>query len=76
MSLWHKLLNRNPHQNSNKNHMVYIENDCSCKTDEQLIQKLKTAHDDCVIKAVKRVLSSRGFSRKELQDIQHQPTIH
>lgn len=76
MSLWHKLLNRNTHQNSNKNHTVYVENDCLCKTNEQLILKLKTAHSDCVIKAVKRVLASRGFSRKELEDIQQQHTIH
>lgn len=75
MSIWQKLFNSKHEQNSQKNNMACIENDCSCKSNEQLIQALKAAHDEYVVKGIKRVLMSRGFSRKELDQFK-QHTIH
>lgn len=75
MSIWQKLFNSKDRLNSQKNNMACIENDCSCKSNEQLIQTLKATHDEYVVKGIKRVLMSRGFSRKEL-DILQQHTIH
>ena len=74
MSIWQKLFGTHTTQNSYKNHLASVESSCLCKTNEQLIQALKSAHSDCKIKGIKRVLMSRGFTRREIDGIQH--TVH
>ncbi|HEM8229516.1 TPA: hypothetical protein U2P87_003849, partial [Acinetobacter baumannii] len=53
-----------------------VENDCSCKTNEQLLSALAQATDEDVIKGIKKVLISRGYSRKELNELTQKPSIH
>ncbi|MCL6232557.1 MULTISPECIES: hypothetical protein [Acinetobacter] len=72
MSFWHKLF-ATEQQNGHKNQIACVENDCSCKTNEQLIAALTKATDEDVILGIKKVLASRGYSRKELNEIQHLP---
>lgn len=72
MSFWHKLF-ANEQQNGHKNQIACVENDCSCKTNEQLIAALTKATDEDVILGIKKVLAARGYSRKELNEIQHLP---
>lgn len=74
MRIWQKLFGTPTGHNSYKNHIASVENDCLCKTNEQLIHALKAAHNEYVVKGIKRVLMSRGFTRKELDGLQH--TIH
>ena len=72
MSFWQKIFS-DQQVNVHKNHTACIENDCACKSDEQLIQALKQAIDEDVILGIKKVLASRGYSRKELNQMQHLP---
>lgn len=74
MSIWQKLFSTKDIQNSDKNNIACVENDCSRKTNEQLLHALQTTADDGVAKGIKRVLASRGFSKRELNTMQH--TIH
>ena len=53
--------------------MSYLFLSCTEKTNEQLIEKLKTATDEDVIVGIKKVLASRGYGRKELNELQHRP---
>ncbi|MFT4020967.1 MAG: hypothetical protein QM666_05545 [Acinetobacter sp.] len=69
MSFWKNLFNAQTQLNTHKNHAAYIANDCACKSNEQLLQALKTAQDEDVIKGIKQVLISRGFQRKELNHL-------
>lgn len=74
MAFWQKLFTSDPLQNEHKNQIACVENDCSCKTNEQLINTLNNASDEDVILGIKKVLMSRGYSRRELNLLQH-PTI-
>jgi hypothetical protein len=73
MSFWQKLFSAHQQLNEHKNQISCIENDCSCKSNEELIQALAKAKDEDVIIGIKKVLASRGYSRKELNEFQHLP---
>ncbi len=73
MSFWQKLFSANQQQNEHKNQIACVENDCSCKSNEQLLGALMNATDEDVITGIKKVLTSRGYSRKELNDLLHPP---
>ncbi|CAB1212557.1 hypothetical protein [Acinetobacter bouvetii] len=73
MSFWQKLFSANQQQNEHKNQISCVENDCSCKSNEELIHALAKATDEDVIIGIKKVLASRGYSRKELNALQHLP---
>ncbi|OTG65168.1 hypothetical protein [Acinetobacter silvestris] len=73
MSFWQKLLMANQQQNEHKNQIACVENDCSCKSNDQLLSVLLKAQDEDVIIGIKKVLMSRGYSRKELSQLQHPP---
>lgn len=68
MSFWQKLF-LNPQQNEHKNQIACVENDCSCKTNDQLVLSLQNATDEDVILGIKKVLISRGYSRKDLEEL-------
>ena len=68
MSFWHTLFSPNEQQNEHKNQVACIENDCSCKTNDQLLSLLTQATDEDVIAGIKKVLVSRGYSKKELNN--------
>ena len=74
MSFWQKLfMAENTLQNEHKNQIACVENDCSCKSNDQLLSALSNATDQDVIIGIKKVLISRGFSKKELNQLQHPP---
>ena len=73
MSFWQKLFIAYQQQNEHKNQISCVENDYSCKSNEQLIQTLSKAVDEDVIIGIKKLLASRGYSRKELNELQHLP---
>lgn len=73
MSFWQKLFIANPQQNEHKNQTACVENDCSCKTNDQLILALLNATDEDVVLGIKKVLISRGYTRKELTEMRHPP---
>lgn len=73
MSFWQKLFIADQQQNEHKNQISCVENDYSCKSNEQLIQNLSKAVDEDVIIGIKKLLASRGYSRKELNELQHLP---
>ncbi|KWQ05001.1 MAG: hypothetical protein PHW49_08980 [Acinetobacter harbinensis] len=73
MSFWQKLFIADQQQNEHKNQISCVENDYSCKSNEQLIQTLSKAVDEDVIIGIKKLLASRGYSRKELNELQHLP---
>lgn len=66
MNFWQKIFSADQQYNENKNQTSCVENDCSCKSNEQLLDALSKASDEDVIKGLKKVLISRGYSRKEL----------
>ncbi|WP_273779051.1 MULTISPECIES: hypothetical protein [unclassified Acinetobacter] len=72
MSFWQKLLKPDQH-NEHKNQIVCIENDCSCKSNEQLLEALRKSTDAEVIQGIKKVLIARGYSRKELTEFLQKP---
>jgi hypothetical protein len=69
MSFWQKLFSNDSQLNEHKNQIACVENDCSCKTNEQLITALQKASDEDVIRGIKKVLASRGYSKKDLADL-------
>ncbi|EEH67494.1 hypothetical protein L313_1561 [Acinetobacter haemolyticus CIP 64.3 = MTCC 9819] len=73
MSFWEKLFSAEQQHNEHKNQIACVENDCSCKTNEQLLEALVKARDEDVIKGIKKVLISRGYSRKELLEMINPP---
>ena len=74
MSFWQKLFTAGDTlQNEHKNQIACVENDCSCKSNDQLLSALMKATDQDVITGIKKVLISRGFSKKELNQLQHPP---
>ena len=73
MSFWQKLFIADQQQNEHKNQISCVENDYYCKSNEQLIQTLSKAVDEDVIIGIKKLLASRGYSRKELNELQHLP---
>ncbi|AXY59901.1 MULTISPECIES: hypothetical protein [Acinetobacter] len=73
MSFWQKLFSANQQLNEHKNQIACVENDCSCKTDDQLLDLLVKETDEDIIAGIKKVLLSRGYSRKELNELKHFP---
>lgn len=73
MSFWQKLFSQDDINNEHKNQIAYVENDCSCKTNDQLVLALSNATDPDTIKGIKRILFSRGYSKRELNEINHYP---
>ncbi|OTG93299.1 hypothetical protein [Acinetobacter sp. ANC 3832] len=73
MSFWQKLFLADQQHNEQKNQTACVENDCSCKSNDQLLSALMKAQDEDVILGIKKVLMSRGYSRKELNQLQHPP---
>lgn len=69
MSLWQKFFHKDENDNQHKNHAACVENDCSCHSDEQLIKMLKESDDEDVIHGIKKVLNSRGYTKKELEQL-------
>ena len=63
----------NQQQNEQKNQIACVENDCSCKSNDQLLSALLNATDEDTIIGIKKVLMSRGYNRKELHQLQHPP---
>ena len=66
MSFWQKLLNTEQQENEHKNQIACVENDYSCKTNDQLLLAMLNEQDEEIRQGIKNVLISRGFSRKEL----------
>lgn len=66
MSFWKNLLISDPQDNEHKNQIACVENDCSCKSNDQLLSALMKETDEEIISGIKNVLISRGYSRKEL----------
>ncbi|RLZ09418.1 hypothetical protein EAH57_05825 [Acinetobacter sp. 2JN-4] len=73
MSFWEKLFSAEQQYNEHKNQTACVENDCSRKSDEQLLNALVKATDEDVIKGIKKVLISRGYTRKELLEMINPP---
>ena len=48
MSFWEKLFSAEQQHNEHKNQIACVENDCSCKTNEQLLEALVKARDEDV----------------------------
>ncbi len=72
MSFWQKLFKTNQH-NEYKNQIVCIENDCSRKSNEQLLEALRKSTDAEVIQGIKKILIARGYSRRELTEFLQKP---
>ncbi len=68
MSFWQKLFTSDQQENEHKNQIACVKNDCSYKTNDQLISLLLKEKDEEIIFGIKEVLMSRGFSRKELNE--------
>lgn len=75
MSFWQKLFSSNSQLNAHKNHITCVENDCACKSNEQLIDAMLKAQDEDVVQGIKKVLVSRGYSKKELAELIHSKNI-
>ena len=75
MSFWQKLFSSHSQLNEHKNQITCVENDCACKSNEQLIEALLKAEDEDVVQGIKKVLISRGYSKKELTDLVHSQKI-
>lgn len=69
MSFLQRIMSLGQNQNTQLNHIACIENDYSAKSCEQLLALLKTQQDPDVIAGIKKLLVSRGYSRKELQNM-------
>lgn len=72
MSFWQKLFSANQH-NEHKNHSCCVENDFACRSNDQLLQAIVEETDEDVILGIKRILISRGYSRKELLELLNKP---
>lgn len=75
MSLLHRFVLSNQHQNTQRNHIACIANDYAGKSCEQLFQILGNTQDQDLIFGLKKLLLSRGYTRKEIQQV-IQPTSH
>ncbi|TCM66970.1 hypothetical protein EC844_11011 [Acinetobacter calcoaceticus] len=69
MSFWQKLLMSDQQDNEHKNQIACVENDCSCKSNDQLLSALMKETDEEIILGIKKVLISRGYTRKELNTL-------
>ena len=69
MSFWQKLFSANQQHNEHKNHSCCVENDYSCRCNEELLQELVQETDQDVVLGIKRILISRGYTRKELLEL-------
>lgn len=70
MSLWQKLFNRKSIDNQHKNHIACVESNCSCLSDEQLLDMLRETDDEDVAIGIKKILNARGYNKKDLQQIE------
>ena len=55
--------------NMQANHIACIENDYAGKSCDQLLALLHTEQDQDTIIGLKKLLVSRGYSKKELQEL-------
>lgn len=62
------ILSRRQH-NAHLNHIACIENDYSSKSCEKLLELLAVEKDEDILVGITKILVSRGYSRKELQQI-------
>ena len=72
MHFWQKLFMAGQQHNEHRNHTSCIENDYSCKSNEQLLNVLAQSTDEDTIKGIKKILISRGYNRKELIQLTQQ----
>lgn len=56
-------------ENTQLNHIACIENDYAGKSCDQLLALLHTEQDPDTIAGLKKLLISRGYSKKELQQL-------
>ena len=75
MSFLQRFMQSNQQDNIHANHVACIENDYSYKSCEQLFQILSSSQDPHLITGLKKLLISRGYSRKEIEQ-QLQPHMH
>lgn len=69
MSFWQNLLRSDQQKNELRNQVACVENDCACKSNEQLIASLIKELDPEILQGIKKVLRSRGYTRKELESL-------
>ena len=69
MSFWQNLLRSDQQKNELRNQVACVENDCACKSNEQLIASLIQEQDPEILQGIKKVLRSRGYTRKELESL-------
>ncbi|KAA8735505.1 hypothetical protein F4V57_01520 [Acinetobacter qingfengensis] len=69
MSILQRFILSNQQHNRHLNQVHCVENDYAGKSCEQLFQILLTTQDQDLISGLKRLLLSRGYTRKELQQI-------
>ncbi|GAA5005987.1 hypothetical protein GCM10023206_11180 [Acinetobacter puyangensis] len=75
MSFLQRFILSNQQHNSQLNHITCIENDFAAKSCEQLFQILGTTQDPDLISGLKKLLLSRGYTRREIQQV-IQPRAH
>lgn len=75
MSFLQRFILSNQQHNTHLNQVSCIENDYASKSCEQLFQILGSAQDPDLITGLKKLLLSRGYSRKEIQQV-IQPVNH
>ena len=56
-------------ENTQLNHIACIENDYAGKSCDQLLALLQTEQDPDTRAGLKKLLISRGYSKKELQEL-------
>lgn len=69
MSFWQNLLRSDQQKNELRNQVACVENDCACKSNEQLIASLIKELDPEILQGIKKVLRSRGYTRKDLESL-------
>lgn len=69
MSFWQNLLRSDQQKNELRNQVACVENDCACKSNEQLIASLIKEQDPEIRQGMTKVLMSRGYTRKELESL-------
>lgn len=67
MSFLQRVFSFGQDQNTQLNQIACIENDYSGKSCDQLLALLKAEQDPEIHAGVKKLLVSRGYSKKELQ---------
>lgn len=72
MSFLQRFMQSNQQHNVHLNHVACIENDYSSKSCERLFQILSSTQDPELVTGLKNLLVSRGYSRKEIQDLLQQ----